>query len=201
MKGNGLAAVQLLAMIGAASLAVSWAEPARLAVPLTPDQRDLYAAFLDLHVSAFKKFAGSSPALINLATTITPLDLGHQLKENKGCLSGITFDRLNPARKQILTLDSTLVSGRELRLVDSVEQSAIREAIIHNAPRAIVGNTTLDANLVQLSEIAFDKTRRFAVISYAFSCGNLCGEGRMVVFEKSGNGWKEADRSCIGWIS
>jgi hypothetical protein len=55
--------------------------------------------------------------------------------------------------------------------------------------------------LFSLSEIAFDKARTHAVVSYTFWCGSLCGNGATWVFEKVGNEWKQTDRNCGGRIS
>jgi hypothetical protein len=168
---------------------------------LTEDERDLYAAFLDLYVPALKKFTGTNPAIINLVNTTAPLDLGHELKENKDCFSGIAFDKRDKARNQLHTFDARLVSGREVRLVDLTQQSAIRNAITHGVPTTIVGNTALETNFLQLSEIAFDSTHQYAMIRYTFSCGNICAQGGVVVFAKARNRWRDDHRPCIGWIS
>jgi hypothetical protein len=55
--------------------------------------------------------------------------------------------------------------------------------------------------LFSMSEIAFDKSHRHAVVAYRFWCGALCGNGRTLVFEKAGNEWKNTERKCGGWIS
>jgi hypothetical protein len=201
MEAKRLATVTLLVTIGTAPLALTWARPARRAVLLSRDQRDLYAALLDLYVPGFRKFNGTNPAFINLANATAPLDVGHELKENKECLSGIIFDNPKQTSRQVHALDADLVSGRDIRLVDSAEQSAILGAITHDMSATTSGQLTLEANLLQLSEIALDKAHGFAAIRYTFSCGQLCGKGGVVIFEKSGDGWREAHRQCAGWIS
>jgi hypothetical protein len=55
--------------------------------------------------------------------------------------------------------------------------------------------------LFSLSEIAFDKDRRHAVVSYGFHCGLLCGNGALWVFEKVDGKWRKTDLTCGGWIS
>jgi hypothetical protein len=169
--------------------------------PLTKDQRDLYAAFLDNYVSTLNKFTGASPAVTNLADTTAPLDLANDLKENKECFSGITFDNLKGTRKETHKLDTAFESGRDLRLVDEAQQTAIREAITHGMSTTNIGQLTLQANLLQVSEMAFDKDDRFAAIRYTFSCGVVCGKGGVVVFERIGGAWRDAQRPCVGWIS
>jgi hypothetical protein len=173
----------------------------RRAVSLTKDQRDLYVALLDQYVSTFKRFAGANPEFINLVDTTVPLDLADDLKEDKGCFSGITFDNLKGARKETHKLDTIFESWRESKLVDDAQQAAIRQAITQGMSATTVGQLTLQANLLQVSEIAFDKDHRFAAIRYTFSCGALCGKGGVVIFETFADGWRNANRPCAGWIS
>ena len=55
--------------------------------------------------------------------------------------------------------------------------------------------------LFSISEIAFDKDRQFAVVSYRFWCGSLCGHGATLVFQKIKGEWRNANRNCSSWIS
>ena len=200
MEAKQLAAVVLLVTVGTTPLALTWAKPARRAVLMTKDERDLYAALLDLYVPVFRKLTGTPP-FINLANATTPLDVGREVKENKECLRRIILNDLKRTIRQVHALDANLVSGQDLRLVDSTQQSAILGAISHGMSATTSGQLTLEANLLQLSEIALDKTHGFAAIRYTFSCGNVCGRGGIVIFEKSGDEWRESDRQCVGWIS
>jgi hypothetical protein len=61
-------------------------------------------------------------------------------------------------------------------------------------------NRALRAGFFTLSEIAFDKHHRHAVLTYSFYCGGLCGNGAMVVLDKSGGKWKIGSK-CGVWIS
>jgi hypothetical protein len=56
-------------------------------------------------------------------------------------------------------------------------------------------------SLLELSEIAFNESRTLAVMSYSFSCGFTCGHGGVLVFEKTAQGWKRANRSCSTWMA
>ena len=173
------------------------------AVPLTRNERDVYAAFLNQYVSTFKKYAAANPDFINLADTTEPLDLTNDLNEekNKECFGGISFTSVRGAGKDIHKLETSLTSERDLRLVNKAEQAAIRQAITHGLSATTVGKITLQANVLQLSEIAFDNAQRFAAIRYTFTCGTLCGKGGVVIFEKLADGWRDANRPCAEWIS
>jgi len=52
-----------------------------------------------------------------------------------------------------------------------------------------------------LFEIAFDQGRRHAMVTYAFHCGALRGNGSTWVFEKINDKWKKTDFECGGWVS
>ena len=56
------------------------------------------------------------------------------------------------------------------------------------------------SGMLSLSEIVFDRTHHHAVVSYAFVCGGLCGNGSTLILEKDGDSWK-VKKTCGGWIS
>lgn len=191
----------LFIAIGAIPLASNWANAYPRVVPLTPDARDVYATFLDVYVPTLKRSAGSNPAFVNVADRTAPLDLGSELREDKDCFLGITFENGERMRKHVHTLDLALAVRQDIRLVNSGQASAIRQAITHGVPAVISGKVRLEANLLEISEIAFDATGRFAAIRYGFLCGQLCGSGGTVIFEKSADGWRDSRRLCLGWIA
>lgn len=156
MEAKQLAAVVLLVTVGTTPLTLTWAKPARRAVLMTKDERDLYSALLDLYVPAFRKLTGTNPPFINLANATTPLDVSREVKENKECLKRIILDDPKRTIRQVHALDADLVSGRDLRLVDSTQRSAILKAIGHGMSATTSGQLTLEANLLQLSEIALE---------------------------------------------
>ena len=96
-----------------------------------------------------------------------------------------------------------------IRLVDPTPQSAIIKQGDPGLPLLTQGAALQDAvkqafasGMLSLSEIAFDKQHRRAVMSYSFTCGSLCGHGGVEVFVRtSDGGWKSANRKCGSWIS
>jgi len=60
--------------------------------------------------------------------------------------------------------------------------------------------SAFDTGLFTLSEIAFDRDHRRAVLSYSFVCGRLCGNGNTLVLRKVGHNWKVLKRRG-GWVS
>ena len=57
------------------------------------------------------------------------------------------------------------------------------------------------AGLSFAHEVKNDADHHFAVVSYAFWCGSLCGSGATLAFEKIGAEWRETDHECGGWVS
>jgi hypothetical protein len=55
--------------------------------------------------------------------------------------------------------------------------------------------------IFSVSEIAFDKEHRRALLGYRFACGSLCGSGGALLFEKVAGVWKKSDSNCGGWVS
>jgi hypothetical protein len=92
-------------------------------------------------------------------------------------------------------------------LVDAEQQNA---QIRKNDPsRTMAGgkpvkdavSAAFASGLLELSEIAFDKEHHYAVMSFRFVCGGLCGHGATLVLEKVEDKWKPTKRSCHEWIS
>jgi len=55
--------------------------------------------------------------------------------------------------------------------------------------------------LYAFSAIAFNASHTTAALSYSFVCGMLCGNGGVVVFNKTNRGWVKSDENCGIWIS
>jgi hypothetical protein len=201
METKRFGAAMLFIAIGVIPMASNWTTAYPNVVPLTAEARDVYAAFLDLYVPTLKRSAGGDPAFVNVANRTAPLDLVSELREDNDCFHGITFENAQRVRKQVHTLDLALPARQDISLVNSAQASAIRQAITHGVPTVISGRARLEANLLEVSEIAFDATGRFAAIRYGFLCGQLCGEGGTVIFEKRADGWRDSHRLCLGWIA
>lgn len=100
-----------------------------------------------------------------------------------------------------------MLQQRNIKLVATDAQ--LRKATNTDPERGIAkGKSVNDAveagfenGLFSLSEVAFDKDHHYAVVSYKFWCGLLCGSGATLVFEKVGDEWKRTERQCGGWIS
>jgi len=110
--------------------------------------------------------------LINQTYPLRPKDL------SADCLQG-TGVALGPANSAAHHLDSQALAGSNITLIDP---------------------TPLETGL-RLSEVAFDPSHRYAVMSYRYHCGSLCGHGSTVVYEKKDGKWQPTKRKCPAWIS
>lgn len=165
--------------------------------PLTSDEIAVYQAFL-------KDYDNGSTAIVNLASITTPLELTEN--DRKTCLKGMKLD-LRPELTRHRMLNAEVVAGRKVRLVDAEKQ---RNATRKNDPGTAIGKgksvaeavgTAFASGLLELSSLSFDDTHRFAVMTFSFSCGGLCGHGGTVAFEKIGQKWKRAARPCTFWMA
>ena len=125
---------------------------------------------------------------------------------NEDCTKGISF--ANIPDNQVHRLTTELNDFARIHVVNADAQLAkLRE----HDPGSLIrqGKKVEDAvsegfasGLLTLSEVVFDKTGRYAVMSFGFRCGQLCGHGGTLIFkrEKSGN-WKQTKRPCSIWMS
>ena len=180
-------------------------KPTKSTENLTADEVAIYRAVLQLNAPN----NSGAPRTLNVSATTFPLDPSSRRSglSNSGCLKGIQLDNLASASRSFHELSHDILPNKVARLVDPKKQ----ENIVHdNDPDKTMGDGksadtavkgALGTALFSLSEIAFDRARTHAVVSYTFWCGSLCGNGATWVFEKVGNEWKKTDRNCGGWIS
>jgi hypothetical protein len=167
--------------------------------PMTSDQIEVYRAFLTSYTN------GSKSPHLNLAKRTSALELSDEKGEG-GCLKGIDLDGGAHPEAVIHEFDSKIPLRENITLVDTDEQGRV---IKKNDPdrrgQGTPVNQAIDrafaSGLLTLSEVAFDKTRQYAVMKFSFVCGGLCGHGSTVVFQKRHGQWKELNRDCGGWIS
>jgi hypothetical protein len=189
----------LLAAIAVAYPSISFtsSKPTKDSAPLSADEIASYQAILSKHTAKH-----ATP--LNVANTTVPFVAD---TSTSGCLKGITLDDLLAASHSFNQLTEEVVSRINAKLVNPKKHSKIARA---NDPSRTIreGKPVEDAvrdafvtGLFSMSEIAFDKEHRYAVVSYSFWCGRLCGQGATVVVERINGVWREANRDCGNWIS
>ena len=196
------AACVLALTVSSQSLGSGKQKSTKSTTPLSADEVAIYRAVLRQYVS---HQAGS----LNVSATTYPLDSTSPINHvsDGECLKGITLENLDKVSRSFHDLSADVLPGKNTRLVDPSKQ---RKIVTGNDPDKTmregksVDTAVTDAfatALFSMSEIAFDKEHHYAVVSYRFWCGSLCGNGATLVFEKVGGEWKRTDRRCGGWIS
>jgi hypothetical protein len=169
---------------------------------LTGEQVSIYRTVL-------KDYLKGSDGTLNVSAFTEPLN------QSDDCVKQMRLESLTASAAAVHRLEQPLVSGTKITLVDPMRQrSTVKENDPQNLMKKVIDerekvtDEQLDQPLKQafrtglftLSEIAFDKEHRRAVVSYSFVCGTLCGHGDTLVLQKIGQNWKIAKR-CGGWIS
>ncbi|HLY98468.1 MAG TPA: hypothetical protein VKT33_05315 [Candidatus Angelobacter sp.] len=168
--------------------------------PLTSEQIAVYRAFL-------QGYNNGSGSTLNLAN-VTDIwgDPSLDVKQGQGCLKGIHLENIKLAKSTVHRTDA--LASANLIIVDPAKQN---EQVRRNDPSTALreGSKTVDdavkdafsSGLLTLSEIAFTKDHQWAVMSFSFHCGMLCGHGSVIVLHKNQGVWKITKRNCGGWIA
>lgn len=159
---------------------------------------------ISIYEAVLKRWNSKSSKPLNLSNRTTPLDRDISDCE---CLKGMDVQSLAKAARSFRLLTRDALPSGTIRLVDAELQNTI---VRDNDPHNLMGkgvsvHAAVDkafANgLFELSEIAFDKAHRRAIVSYSFVCGSLCGNGGVWLFEKVDGVWRKPENVCGGWIS
>jgi len=167
--------------------------------PLTAEQLAVYRVVLHGWMDDGKQ-------TVNLAVQTVQLETSGPTGD-EDCEKGLDLEPASPAVVHRFRKDDLRQLGsNKIGLVDPDEQM---KKVAGNDPEKTVhkGLSINDAvsnafahGLVTLSEIRFDKEHNFAVVSYSFVCGGLCGNGGTAVMEKRNGTWTRKSH-CHAWIS
>jgi hypothetical protein len=195
----------LLAMVFAMALTAQQAPPsapdeakhAVIEAALTHDEIAVYREFLAVYSN------GDSFSL-NLGNRTMPLEL---TSGDRDCLKGLVLGDATRLTSGGRLLTPEVVNTGKVVLVDPERQAA---AVKANDPGEKIRSgqsvgdsvkSAFESGLLEVSEIAFDRTHRFAVMRFSFFCGMLCGRGGTLVFERANGRWKASKRRCSLSIS
>jgi hypothetical protein len=177
-------------------------KPTKNATPLSADEIAIYKALL-------RQYASDESGSLNVSAKTYALDPESQRNglKNSECLKGIQLDNLSGVSHTYHELTPDVLPGKNMKLVDAQKQAKIVHG--NDPDKTMREGKAVDSAvkeafataLFSMSEIAFDRDQRHAVVSYRFWCGALCGNGATLVFEKAGNEWKKTERNCGGWTS
>ena len=176
-------------------------KPVRSSTPLSADELVVYKAVL-------QTYSSGKDANLNVSAKTFPLDPNASTTgfDQPGCLNGVQLDNLSAASHSFHELPPEVLPSKAMKIVDPKTQA---QTVRTNDPRNTIskGKSVKDAvakafatALFSMSEIAFDKEHRFAVVRYSFWCGSLCGQGSTLIFEKVNGEWRNT-RQCGGYIS
>jgi predicted outer membrane lipoprotein len=177
-------------------------KPVKSTTSLGPDEIMIYRAVLE-------QWRSRGWTSLNVSVRTYPLDATDNRSglSNCECLHGIYVEGTSTAFRSFHELTPDILPGKKMRLVDPKKQAAIvrandpDEAISRGEDVEDAGRDAEASALFSMSEIAFDRDHRYAIVSYSYWCGGLCGQGATLVFEKIRNEWKSTKRFCGGWIS
>jgi hypothetical protein len=172
-------------------------KPNRNTNPFNADEVAIYRGILE-------RWNSNSRSPLNVSNRTFPIDRD---PPECSCLKGIELQSIANAAHLFHILTRDVLAGKNIRLVDADKQAVIVQS---NDPTKSIRegksvdtavNGAFSTGLFSMSEIAFDKEQRRALVSYSFVCGSLCGSGGVWMFEKVDGVWKKSERVCGGWIS
>lgn len=169
----------------------------RSEMPLTEEQMGVYSSFLDTF---------SALHFNNLANRTLRLDLS-EVKQGSACLQGIELENLPELRRTTHPFGPKITEGRNLKLVDPLQQAELIEREEKSAKDKQVESEEASAagresDFLALSEIAFDKKHQFALLKYVVFCGSHCKHGAILVLEKDGTTWTaKSRRPCTMFVN
>src|SRR5262249_49361036 len=99
-----------------------------------------------------------------------------------------------------------VVPTRQARVIqqndpaERARESASRNRPVTEKDRIDWSNQAYQNGMLTLSMVKFDTTKRFAIVEYTFECGEKCGHGGVMLFEKVDGKWQKK-KNCPIWIS
>lgn len=179
---------------------------------LTAEELDVYRAVLSIalgdatcnklgecmHLSILYGEGG-----INLSQQIGAIN--HPGAED--CLKKLGIDTSPPSEVHRFRMEDVAQLGDiKLRLVDPgqrlkwIIENNPDDARREGRPAKAVVEDGFEHGLTTLSEIRFDKSHAYAIVSVSYVCGRLCGDGTTMLMEKKNGAWIQKS-DCGGWVS
>src|SRR5579871_2491666 len=166
------------------SAVLSWSlqeagpQPALSDSQLTTEQIAVYRAFL-------QRYLEEPDRTLNIANVTDVLDFSQfEMKQGKGCLRGIFLENFQQAHTVVHRVGPEVSISSKIAIVDPQKQAI---QIKGNDPGTALlkGEKDVDtavnrafaSGLFTFSEVAFNKSHTWAVMTYSFHCGMLCGHG------------------------
>ncbi len=179
---------------------------------MTTEELDVYRAVLSIalgdttcnklgecmHISILYGKGG-----INLSDQISAIDR----LDAEDCLKKLSIDTSPPSEIHRFRMEDFAQLGNiKLRLVDPdqrlkwILENNPDDARREGKPVKAVIEDGFEYGLTTLSEIRFDKSHTYAIVSVSYVCGKLCGDGTTMLMEKKNGAWIQKS-DCGGWVS
>jgi hypothetical protein len=131
----------------------------------------------------------------NLSKITIPLDF-NGFPEGCPCLTGIELESPSEFLNTAHVFGPEITKGRELNLVDPLEQTKLLKQPSGNQVKESQNGQTngSELNFLLFSEIAFDAKHQFAVLKYLLVCGEHCVSGATLIMEKVNGRWTTSSR-------
>jgi hypothetical protein len=189
--------ILLVFLIAASACPLPADVPADKTAPgaLSKDALEIYGDFLDSYV-------GKNQNKVNLVETTAPFT-ARPAERDSPCLKHFTAEVLDEKAQTAHTFDASITNGRSVVLIDPSVTKIVdpADATKKGVPMDEALKEAFAAGQLRLSEIVFDKSHKYAIFSYSFHCGRLCGSGGTVLLVKVDKKWVRSDEGCGSWIS
>jgi len=162
----------------------------------TSDAAHIYAVFLHT-------WAGDSHHPLNVSKTAGPPTAG-DIQQYSDCAkaSGIKHAQWSTSAP-VADLRNSLGELANVRFVDpkTWHPRDPGDFIAKGKPVDSSVDEGIANGLMTLSAITFNARHDTAMLTYSFRCGALCGNGGVVMFNKTSKGWTQNSFRCSGWMS
>jgi hypothetical protein len=189
----------------AAGQKMETARPKLSAEPLAVDQIAVYRAVIEYYLVQDPKVT------LSLANRTEPLQSSGYFSAGS-CGEGFDLEVMRPpvghkiGPEAVRNLKVTLVDPdiQKKRIADGYRQF-LALAAGHGQDKPtdqelkVARKKELENYLFTLSEVAFDKHHRRAVVAYSYLCGGSCGHGGPLLLEKVAGEWM-VRKTCGGWF-
>jgi hypothetical protein len=140
----------------------------------------------------FHWYSHGKPVAPELANVTYAHDAVRDL-EGSDCLQGITLER--GSSNTVHRLTYRVAKGTQVRMVDgkrrlaTIKRDAAPDPMLRGKLPDDAFKTAFPSGVLNISEVIFDQIHSFAVMSYSFHCGSLCGGGGTLAFKRVGTSW------------
>ena len=173
------------------------------AVAAANDEYDVYSALInDIYVKEkVKLIVITNPTCCDSSTMDLHSDSWRILLEELKPLSRDTLEVYASRNMQQVELERKFQLRAKYQVVPySTVKKILTNIDFDEAWRRFYSRYPASGGYIRLSRVGFNKTSDQALVSTAWMCNTLCGEGNFVVLVKQGGLWK-VQQKVVTWVS